>query len=50
MDAKGFGHLGFYTLALYYLAFGIFSFGGAPQVHKLGDRKSMVIGCITFTI
>jgi hypothetical protein len=30
LDDQGFGLLGFYTLALYYLAFGIFSFGGAP--------------------
>ena len=30
MENNGFGKLGFYTLALYYLAFGIFSFGGAP--------------------
>jgi hypothetical protein len=46
----GFGQLGYYTLAIYYFTFGIFSFFAVPVVRTLGDKWSLVLGCCTYTL
>ena len=49
MDEAGFGHLGYYSSALYWMSFGIFSFMAAPIVHRLGMKMSLVMGSVTYT-
>ena len=46
----GFGNIGFYTMAAYYLSFGVFSFLATPIVRKFGDKWSIVLGCVTYAI
>lgn len=50
LDNVGFGKLGYYTLAIYYFTFGIFSFLAVPVVRVLGDKWCIVIGCFTYTL
>jgi MFS family permease len=46
----GFGNMGFYTMALYYFSFGVFSFLATPIVRKFGDKWSIIVGCITYVL
>jgi MFS family permease len=48
-DEAGFGNLGYYSSALYWLTFGCFSFLATPIVHRLGDKNSLIMGCATYT-
>jgi MFS family permease len=48
-DGAGFGNLGYYSSALYWLTFGCFSFLATPIVHRLGDKNSFILGCATYT-
>jgi hypothetical protein len=45
-----FGNLGFYSLGLHYMCFGICSFMSAPIVKKLGEKYSLMIGCSTYVL
>ena len=47
---SGFGNLGFYSLGLYYLAFGFAGFLSSPIIKKFGDRKILGIGALCYTI
>jgi MFS family permease len=44
-----FGMLGYYNLGIYYFSFGVFSFLAVPVVMRLGDKWSLIVGCLTYT-
>jgi hypothetical protein len=45
---NGFGQLGYYSLAVSFMLFGMFSFLSAPIVRKLGSRISLSVGSFCF--
>ena len=46
----GFGNLGFYSLGIYYCAFGFAGFLSGPIISKLDARKVMASGALSYTI
>jgi MFS family permease len=47
---SGFGNLGFYSLGLYYLAFGFAGFFSSPVITKCGDKRVLALGALAYTI
>lgn len=50
LDKNGFGNLGFHSLALIYLSWGLVSLISANIVRKIGLRRSLVSGAVSNTI
>ena len=50
LDDLGFGSMGFYSLAVLYMTFSFSSFVATPIVNKCGERFSMVLGSMNYTL
>lgn len=50
LEDNDFGELGFYSLALLYVFFGIAAFLSTPVVNKLGERMSLVVGSLCYAL
>ena len=46
----GFGDLGFYSLGVLYFAFSFSCFIATPIVNKCGERISMTLGALCYTL
>jgi MFS family permease len=45
-----FGELGFYSLAVLYMSFGVSSFFAAPIVKRCGERTSLVVASLAYIL
>jgi MFS family permease len=50
LDDLGFGDLGFYSLGVLYFAFSLSCFVATPIVNKCGERISMTVGALCYTL
>ena len=50
LDDLGFGKLGFYSLGVLYFSFSFSCFIATPIVNKCGERMSMTIGALCYTV
>jgi ABC-type enterochelin transport system permease subunit len=49
LSENGLNNLGFYSLSLLYLSFGICSLFSSIVVHRLGTRYSMILGSMCYS-
>ena len=50
LDDLGFGDLGFYSLGALYFSFSLCCFVATPIVNKCGERISMTVGALCYTL
>ena len=50
LDDLDFGNMGFYSLAVLYCVFSVCSFFASPFVNKCGERFSMTLGALCYTL
>ena len=50
LDDLGFGDFGFYSLGVLYFAFSLCCFIATPIVNKCGERFSMTLGALFYTL
>ena len=50
LDDLGFGNLGFFSLAVLYFSFAFSCFVATPIVNKCGERFSMTVGALCYTM